>query len=509
MSFATSLNIMETAASPSSYHSGKSTKIKYTDVVVIGNGPSGITLSYMLSGYWPYYTGAPHTNEYLQLRLEDGGGKSLIEQDLDFLSNGLEGRSSNPVGLLFDAMTHPDADMGMEHESLLNWKNLPEKAIPHVVLGRKKPGGAWQMIDGQMQTLSLGNWMQLPDLPFKDWLIRYKATKQRNSSTFIKPDRASIEEVRLYYEDYVKVKGLEENFHTSTTVTSVERVLDVSHSVDSESGEQNPCSYSHHGKFKWEVRGYEMTTDDEGIPELTDFCYRAPNIVLATGSYDLPNRLRVPGECYSYVKYMAKDLERKLQDGTLNKDSDPVVIVGAGLSAADAILCCMEYGIPVVHLFRRDVEDPSIIFKKLPAKLYPEYHKVLRMMKSGDELDGYKSYPQHSVVEFKEDKKVLIKHHRVSSCNSIIQASFVLIQIGSRPDLSFMPQSGRNLGVVPGMQIDSKHNPIDIDPYAYQSLAEPGLFAMGPLAGDNFVRFLRGGAMGITAHLWRKQNNEL
>ena len=30
------------------------------------------------------------------------------------------------------------------------------------------------MMEGSMQTLSLGNWMQLPDLPFKDWLRKYR-----------------------------------------------------------------------------------------------------------------------------------------------------------------------------------------------------------------------------------------------------------------------------------------------------------------------------------------------
>ncbi len=66
-------------------------------------------------------------------------------QDLEYLSSGLEGRSSNPVALLFDAMTHPDADMGMENESLINWHKEKDKVIPHVVLGKKNPGGAWQV----------------------------------------------------------------------------------------------------------------------------------------------------------------------------------------------------------------------------------------------------------------------------------------------------------------------------------------------------------------------------
>ncbi len=52
----------------------------YDDVCIAGNGPSGISLSYMLSGYWPYYSGDTHSNEYLHMRLQDGGGKSLIQQ---------------------------------------------------------------------------------------------------------------------------------------------------------------------------------------------------------------------------------------------------------------------------------------------------------------------------------------------------------------------------------------------------------------------------------------------
>ncbi len=66
-------------------------------------------------------------------------------QDLDFLSSGLEGRSSNPVGLLFDHLTHPDADLGLESPSLLRWEHHPEKSIKHVVLGKKEIGGAWQV----------------------------------------------------------------------------------------------------------------------------------------------------------------------------------------------------------------------------------------------------------------------------------------------------------------------------------------------------------------------------
>ena len=66
-------------------------------------------------------------------------------QDLEFLSSGLEGRSSNPVALLFDNLTHPDADIGMENASILEWRHHTEKSLDHVVLGKMPVGGAWQV----------------------------------------------------------------------------------------------------------------------------------------------------------------------------------------------------------------------------------------------------------------------------------------------------------------------------------------------------------------------------
>ena len=48
---------------------------------ISGNGPSGISLSYFLSGHWPYYSGSPHPDEFLQMRLQsEGQESSIIEQ---------------------------------------------------------------------------------------------------------------------------------------------------------------------------------------------------------------------------------------------------------------------------------------------------------------------------------------------------------------------------------------------------------------------------------------------
>lgn len=51
--------------------------------------------------------------------------------------------------------------------------------------------------------------------------------------------------------------------------------------------------------------------------------------------------------------------------------------------------------------------------------------------------------------------------------------------------------------------IDCKTNPIAVDKFTNECLHMPnrGLYAMGPLVGDNFIRFIGGGALAITTAL--------
>lgn len=145
----------------------------YKDVVIIGNGPSGISLSYMLAGNWPYWSPAQiqnHPDELLRARLNYyDSQKSLVEHDLFSLADGLEGRSTNPVSLLLDSLQHPCADLGMELPCMVEYKHHPEKEIDHLVLGRGPPGGSWHRMDPNLRTLSLAAWMSLPGLSFADW----------------------------------------------------------------------------------------------------------------------------------------------------------------------------------------------------------------------------------------------------------------------------------------------------------------------------------------------------
>lgn len=81
------------------------------------------------------------------------------------------------------------------------------------------------------------------------------------------------------------------------------------------------------------------------------------------------------------------------------------------------------------------------------------------------------------------------------------------------PSLAASPTSQRTeemvigIGEDPKRPIDGKNNPIAVDKFTNHVVRAPkGLYAMGPLVGDNFVRFIPGGALAITSALNREND---
>lgn len=104
--------------------------------------------------------------------------------------------------------------------------------------------------------------------------------------------------------------------------------------------------------------------------------YTCKYLVLACGTYDSPNRLEVfkDGDDPDWLVHDLRGLENKLdQKLRESPEMDPVLVVGAGLSAADAVMAVRSRNVPVVHVFRgRSAE----FTRQLPENMYPEYHKV-------------------------------------------------------------------------------------------------------------------------------------
>ncbi len=132
---------------------------------------------------------------------------------------GCEGRSSNPVSVFFDLLNHPDADTGQEKPSLLEWRPRPELASSHVVLGKGRPGGCWDSLEGDVQTVSLGSWMELPGLKLGEVGGCRANCKASN--------RVNVSHVAKYYREYVKRMGLSENFVDGSVVTSVREIREL------------------------------------------------------------------------------------------------------------------------------------------------------------------------------------------------------------------------------------------------------------------------------------------
>lgn len=342
---------------------------------------------------------------------------------------------------------------------------------------------------------------------------------------------------------------------------------------------------------------------------------------MANGSSDLANRLGLPVERLPWLKHELPQLEAALQNVPVEqrRRMKPVMIVGAGLSAADAVTICRQSGIPVIHVYRSSTAG---LDKMLPENVYPEYHEVSKMMKEPNKhYEYYTPVPEHSITDLhpiplSEGSHRVTAQHLATGELRQFEISFCAILIGARPDLRFLHgaslanfQAGAGAGQTPLMErqqnncakenvgtyvhcfiedegcdvqkvsrlarqiswfkifcakcrhinlcertrrpqdykrvweehrceyanatvimrqspklitnrttnldfglgedpmkpIDGRNNPIAVDKFTNKVLRAPkGLFAMGPLVGDNFVRFIPGGALAITAALHRE-----
>lgn len=411
-------------------------------------------------------------------------------------------------------------------------------------------------------SLSTGRWLQLPIYQYEDWQKEFGG--EENTANM----RVSLGSVAKYYEHYVKKMGIEKNFINDVTVTQVRvfnpraqyrsqscESTFSSASVCSSEQESTRCSLSPErtqssspeptftgqagygeqvetqtpvnvskedilsdpesepckgaaacdsddtgisccakrvcNRHCWIVRGRRINED--GCEEVVSVC--AKNLVLATGVSDVPKKLNVPGENLDYVQHAFSQI---------SSNTAPILVVGAGLSAADAVLHALFNSVPVVHAFHQSTSDHKLIYRNMDPKVYSEYVKLFQLMSGKISDPNYTPLPCHTVEQFSPHGVCTLKNNKDNSTRDItISHAFVLI--GGQANLEFLPECmSQQLGVRPDQPIEPKKNPIYLDAYTFEAEQFPSLYAMGPLAGDNFVRFILGGALGITKHLREK-----
>ncbi|CAK1543651.1 unnamed protein product [Leptosia nina] len=577
--------------------------VVYKDVVVVGNGPSGMVTSFVLAGNVPYLKDIPEDlpiDEMLRARLSNlPPGQSLYDADLLELAEGLEGRSQNPISLLMDNLLRPCADLGIQADSLIEWRYDVEKEIDHVVLGRGPPGGAWHTFPPQVRTLSPGAWLSLPP------------------HTTDSAERLTASAVAEYCRRYVQACHLQRYFRCNVVVTSV---------TAAPPGTGAPCSPACPRSASYCVSGYDHK-------EGRGFRYACRRVVIAAGACDRPNVL--PEHISHHALHQLAALEKAAQLNQQHPKSQSRCWWWVrGVSAADAVRLARASGLHVYHLHRTAADSLA----KLPLLNYPDYNQVYKMMCDGasGNYTNYKSLPEHMIVEVtpllspqttntEEENKIRLKKVKLLNLvtNKTVELTvyIVAVLIGSKPDLFFLQtnfdlntieikkckcnekkidekqcflrnhwhylksvlgqsiqscksrylnyteingnidtkcalpdcnkrdtctcntkaerglavreckceiipysnlrrekncqcqptnpySSGLGYGIDPKKPVDGRSNPVAIDKSTHEMFNFPGMYALGPLTADNFIRFIPGGALALVTHIHREMKSE-
>ncbi len=218
--------------------------------------------------------------------------------------------------------------------------------------------------------------MELPNYPMSTFRQQRRAYRSRLSidTEQINNDqslRATYEEIRSYYINYVKRNRLMNYFRNGYEITSIERVcIDAPFYDDLTEEIRTP-------EALWEIRGYEEQTKDP-------FIIHAKYVVLATGiSQEITRPLGILDEqaSQSFTYTSLNDIELLIQKKQLRNSSKPLLVIGCGLAAIDILLLCQQSSIPVLHVFRRAIDDHELVLNQLPANIYPEYEHIKELIK--------------------------------------------------------------------------------------------------------------------------------
>lgn len=292
--------------------------------VITGNGPAGLATSAFLSGWHPYYTGEhPDAVIHSHFTAGENAGKSLLDQDLSWFAEECAERinpSVSPYTALYDTLVRPVNADGSEAAGCLEWKFHPERAVPHLVFGDEGIGGSWNSYDPDMRTVSQAEWMSLPG---------YSITEALRQQGINGSERATARMVRCYMEEYTDRLRLRGNLHYGP-------ISNIS---------KRHCKAS--GEDYWRVESQRLTCK-----------LNCKKVVLACGK-NMPRKLGIEGEESDAPKvaYDLPTLKSFISSHERNGDIGTVIVVGDGISAADAVSHCLLRGIRVLHVVKRGPKE--------------------------------------------------------------------------------------------------------------------------------------------------------
>lgn len=149
--------------------------------------------------------------------------------------------------------------------------------------------------------------------------------------------------------------------------------------------------------------------------------YSARNIIVATGYYDNPNILNIPGEDLPKVKHYFDEPHPYAYHRT--------AVVGAGNSAVDVALELFRVGAEVTMVIRENQIKPSIKYWVKPD--------IENRIKEG----SIKVYFNSIVKEIKDKSIIIQTQEKITE----IENDFVFLMTGYYPDYNFLKSVGINV----------------------------------------------------------------
>jgi thioredoxin reductase (NADPH) len=146
--------------------------------------------------------------------------------------------------------------------------------------------------------------------------------------------------------------------------------------------------------------------------------YKANHVIIATGYYDQPNYMHIPGEKLDKVTHYFKE-----GHPYYNKN---IVVIGGKNSAVDTTLELYKAGAHVTVLYRGDKYSPSI-----KPWILPEFDSLVRKKLVHMEFNAI-------VTKITEDEVLYTVHGE----NKNVQNDFVFAMTGYRPDIDFLKNAG-------------------------------------------------------------------
>ncbi|WP_421810972.1 YpdA family putative bacillithiol disulfide reductase [Flagellimonas sp.] len=193
--------------------------------------------------------------------------------------------------------------------------------------------------------------------------------------------------------------------------------------------------------------------------------YKAKYVIVATGFYDLPNKIHVPGEDLPKVSHYYKDPHFYA--------SQKLAVVGASNSAIDAALECWRKGAEVTLIIRGPEVGQRVKYWVRPD--------IVNRIEEG----SIKAYYKATVKEITESEIIVnTPQGEVTLAND-----FVLALTGYMPNFDFLEKLGIQLSE------DGKRLPT-YDPETMETNV-PGLFLAGVICG------------GMETHKWFIENSRI